>query len=170
VFVHPAETAIARGSFAAMWRNAGPLDRYVILPAISAVGRRRRDAMLERNSLAPVLEQLGPDGVIPYLPGWRWVHTPGHTPGHVSFYRAEDRVLISGDAMVSLQVNALAGIARGRQGLSAPPWYTTADPEAADASLGTIAGLRPRVLATGHGLPLSGPETAERIRRFVETR
>lgn len=35
VFVHPAELAIARGSFAAMWRHAGPLDRYIILPAPS---------------------------------------------------------------------------------------------------------------------------------------
>ncbi len=99
VFVHPAELAIARGNFPAMWRHAGPLDRYVILPAISALGPRRRDSMLERNSLTSVIEVLGPDGGVPCLPGWRWVHTPGHTPGHVSFYRAADGVLISGDAL-----------------------------------------------------------------------
>ena len=23
------------------------------------------------------------DGSVPFLPEWRWVHTPGHTPGHV---------------------------------------------------------------------------------------
>jgi glyoxylase-like metal-dependent hydrolase (beta-lactamase superfamily II) len=168
VFVHADESAIAHGSFTAMWRHAGPLDRYVILPAISALGRRRRDAMLERNSLAPVVEVLEPDGVMPHLPGWRWVHTPGHTPGHVSFFRAEDRVLISGDALVTLQVNALAGIVGGRQGLSAPPWYTTADAEAAATSLRTIARLEPRILAAGHGAPLAGPDTAERIHRFAD--
>ncbi len=170
VFVHPAESAIARGDFAAMWRHAGPLDRYVILPAISVLGRRRRDAMLERNSLAPVIDVLEPDGAIRYLPDWRWVHTPGHTPGHVSLYRADDRVLISGDALLTLQVNALAGIAMGRQGLSAPPWYTTADPEAASTSLRTIADLEPRLLAPGHGQPLTGPDTAGRIHRFVDRR
>jgi glyoxylase-like metal-dependent hydrolase (beta-lactamase superfamily II) len=170
VFVHPAESAIAGGSFAAMWRHAGPLDRYVILPAISALGRRRRDAMLERNSLAPVMEVLEPDGAIPYLPGWRWVHTPGHTPGHVSFFRAGDGVLLSGDALVTLQVNTLAGIVKGRQGLSGPPWYTTADPVAARTSLRTLAALDPRVLAGGHGRPLTGPGTADALHRFVEAR
>jgi glyoxylase-like metal-dependent hydrolase (beta-lactamase superfamily II) len=170
VFVHPAESAIAGGSFAAMWRHAGPLDRYVILPAISALGRRRRDAMLERNSLAPVMEVLEPDGEIPYLPGWRWVHTPGHTPGHVSFFRADDGVLLSGDALVTLQVNTLAGIVRGRQGLSGPPWYTTADPVAGRASLRTLAALDPRVLAGGHGRPLTGPGTADALHRFAEAR
>ena len=168
VLVHPAELAIACGSFAAMWRHAGPLDRYVILPAISALGPRRRDSMLERNSLAPVVEALGSDGGVPHLPGWRWVHTPGHTPGHVSFYRAADGVLISGDALVTLQVNALAGMVRGRGGLSDPPWYTTADPAAARASLRMIAGLEPRVLATGHGHPLTGSGTADRIHYFAD--
>jgi glyoxylase-like metal-dependent hydrolase (beta-lactamase superfamily II) len=170
VFVHPAELAIARGSFAAMWRHAGPLDRYVILPAISALGRRRRDAMLERHSLAPVVEALGPDGGIPYLPDWRWVHTPGHTPGHVSFFRPDDGVLISGDALVTLEVNTLAGMARGRQGLSGPPWYTTADVASARASIRTIANLEPRVLGSGHGHPLTGPDTADRIHRLADAR
>lgn len=170
VFVHHAELAIARGSFAAMWRHAGPLDRYLILPAISALGRRRRDVMLERNSLASVVDVLEPDGVVPYLPGWRWVHTPGHTPGHVSFFREADRVLITGDALVTLQVNTLAGMARGRQGLSGPPWYTTADHAAARASLRTLADLDPRVIAAGHGHALTGPGTADALHRFAGTR
>ena len=170
VYVHRAELAIARGSFAAMWRHAGPLDRYVILPAISALGRRRRDAMLERQSLASVVETLEPDGEIPHLPGWRWVPTPGHTPGHVSFFRAVDGVLISGDALVTLEVNTLAGMVRGRGGLSGPPWYTTADRASAHASIRALAGLEPRVLASGHGQPLTAPDTADRIHRFAEAR
>ncbi len=168
VFVHPAELAIARGVFASMWRHSGPLDRYVILPAISVLGRRRRDAMLERHSLTPVVEALQPDGRIPDLTGWRWVHTPGHTPGHVSFFRAADGVLITGDALVTLQVNTLAGVVWGRQSVSGPPWYTTADPAAARTSIRTIAGLEPRVLASGHGHPLVGPATADRIHDFAD--
>jgi glyoxylase-like metal-dependent hydrolase (beta-lactamase superfamily II) len=168
VFVHPAELAIARGSFAAMWRHAGPLDHYVILPAISVLGRRRRDAMLERNSLTPVVAVLESDGEIPHLPGWRWVHTPGHTPGHVSYFRADDGVLITGDALVTLQVNALAGMVRGRQGLSGPPWYTTADAASARASIKMIADLESRILASGHGDPLTGPDTAGRIHYFAD--
>ena len=168
VFVHPAELPIARGSFAAMWRNAGPLDRYLILPAISALGRRRRDALLERDSLAPMVDALEPDGAVPHLPDWRWVHTPGHTPGHVSFFREADGVIITGDALVTLEVNTLGGIVRGRQGLSGPPWYTTADAAAARASIARIAELEPRVLASGHGHPLTGPGTAERLHEFAD--
>ena len=28
---------------------------------------------------------LPQDGKIPGIPGWRWIHTPGHTEGHISF-------------------------------------------------------------------------------------
>ena len=35
------------------------------------------------------------------MPGWRWVHTPGHTAGHVSLFRDADRTLIAGDAFVT---------------------------------------------------------------------
>jgi glyoxylase-like metal-dependent hydrolase (beta-lactamase superfamily II) len=114
------------------------------------------------------IEVLGPDGGIPYLPGWRWVHTPGHTPGHVSFYRADDGVLITGDALITLQVNTLVGMVRGRQGVSGPPWYMTADAASARASIRTIADLAPRVLASGHGHPLVGPDTADRVHDFAD--
>jgi glyoxylase-like metal-dependent hydrolase (beta-lactamase superfamily II) len=107
------------------------------------------------------------DGVVPGLEGWRWVHTPGHTPGHVAFVRALDRVAISGDALLTLRVNAAAGFLLGSQGLSAPPWYTTWDREAARASIRAIADLEPSVLGGGHGRPLTGPETAEAVREFA---
>ena len=35
------------------------------------------------------------------MPGWRWIHTPGHTAGHVSLYRDSDRTLLAGDAFVT---------------------------------------------------------------------
>ena len=42
---------------------------------------------------------LPTDGSVPGLPGLRWVHTPGHTHGHVSRYRPSDRLLRAGDAL-----------------------------------------------------------------------
>src|SRR4051812_13136432 len=48
-----------------------------------------------------VVRQLEPDGKITALPGWRWIHTPGHTEGHVSFFREEDKLLIAGDAFAT---------------------------------------------------------------------
>lgn len=39
---------------------------------------------------------LPDDGTVPGMPGWRWLHTPGHAPGHVSLYRQDDGLLIAG--------------------------------------------------------------------------
>jgi glyoxylase-like metal-dependent hydrolase (beta-lactamase superfamily II) len=168
VYAHPDELAIATGDFAAMETHAGPLDRWLILPLMRAIGRQRREAALARSSLAGTVQALGPGGAIPGLDGWAWVHTPGHTPGHVAYVRARDRVVLSGDAVLTLEVNTLAGMLLGRQGLSGPPWYTTWDRQAAVASIGVIAGLEPSVLAAGHGRPLVGPGTAAEVRAFAE--
>ena len=146
---------------------AGPMDRWLILPLMRAIGRRRREAILAAGSLAGIVRPLGPDGSIPGIEGWHWVHTPGHTPGHVAYVRAPDRVVISGDALLTLRVNAATGLLRGRQGLSAPPWYTTWDRRAARASIREIAALEPSVLAGGHGRPLAGAGTAAAIREFA---
>ena len=43
------------------------------------------------------------DGSIPNMPGWQWIHTPGHSPGHISLFREKDRSLIAGDAFVAVK-------------------------------------------------------------------
>jgi glyoxylase-like metal-dependent hydrolase (beta-lactamase superfamily II) len=170
VLVHPAEIPIATGDFEAMSRYAGPMDRWVILPVMRVIGRRRRERILTAGSLEVAVRPLGPDGSIPGIEGWRWMHTPGHTPGHVAFVRSEDRVVITGDALLTLRVNAVAGFLLGSQGLSAPPWYTTWDREAARSSIRAIAGLEPAVLAAGHGHPLTDPGTAAAVSEFATGR
>jgi glyoxylase-like metal-dependent hydrolase (beta-lactamase superfamily II) len=167
ILVHPAEIPIATGDFAAMARYAGPMDRWLILPLMRVLGRRRREAILEAGSLAGFVRPLGPDGAIPGIEGWHWVHTPGHTPGHVAYVRARDRVVISGDSLLTLRVNAVAGLLWGGQGLSAPPWYTTWDRDATRTSIRSIADLEPSVLAGGHGRPLAGPGVAAAVREFA---
>ena len=168
VYAHPAELLIATGDFAAMQRYAGPLDRWLILPVMRAIGRRRREAILTEGSLAGFVRPLPPGGAIPGLEGWLWIHTPGHTPGHVAYVRAHDRVVLSGDALLTLEVNTWSGILRQRQGLSGPPWYTTWDREVAIASITAIADVGPTVLAPGHGDPLSGPGTATAVDAFAD--
>ena len=167
IYAHPAELPIATGDFAAMARYAGPLDRWLILPLMRAIGRRRRETMLAGSSLEGFVHPLGPSGAIPGVDGWAWIHTPGHTPGHVAYVRARDRVVLSGDAILTVEVNTWAGLLRQRQGLSGPPWYTTWDRPAAIASIGEIADLEPSVLAGGHGRPLTGPGTAAAVHAFA---
>ena len=164
IYVHPRDMPIATGDFGVMVAAAGPLDRWLILPLMRAIGRRRRETIIARSSLAGLVQPLGTEEHVPGLPGWRWVPTPGHTPGHVSFVRTEDRVLITGDAVVNLQVNSVIGAILGRSGLSGPPWYTTWSSAAAARSIADLARLEPTVVAGGHGRPISGGETAVRLR------
>jgi glyoxylase-like metal-dependent hydrolase (beta-lactamase superfamily II) len=166
VLMHPAELPIATGDFEAMRAFAGPLDRWVVLPIMRAMGGRRREAVLSRSSMGEVARPFDPGGEVPGLPGWQCLPTPGHTPGHVAFYRPADRILISGDALVTLRVNSPLGLL-GRQGLSGPPWYTTWDRKAASDSVMAMARLEPTVLCPGHGTPVTDPNLAAAIRAFA---
>jgi glyoxylase-like metal-dependent hydrolase (beta-lactamase superfamily II) len=170
VYLHPTELPIATRDFAAMVATAMPLDRWIVLPLMRVMGRRRRQAIFARSSLAEVARAFEPDAGVPGLPGWQCLPTPGHTPGHVSFFRPDDRVLITGDALVTLQMNSLTGLLLQRPGLSGPPWYTTCSRTAARNSIHRLARLEPTVLAGGHGRPLTGTGTAAAVRRFAARR
>ena len=39
----------------------------------------------------------GETGPLPSGGGWEWIHTPGHSPGHVTVYHPARRILITGD-------------------------------------------------------------------------
>lgn len=168
VFVHPDELSLATGDFSGLTAFAGPLDTWVVLPLMRAMGGRRRDAMLARSSLKGVALPLGPGTEAPGLPGWECIHTPGHTPGHVSFFRTTDRVLITGDAMVTVKLNSLSGLVLQRSGLSGPPWYTTWNWNAAKESVARLALLEPIVVAGGHGMPMIGTRTTGAVRAFAD--
>ena len=167
VYMHPAELPIATGDFAAMVASAGPLDRWVVLPLMRGIGMRRRRALLARSSIGEVARTFESRAGVPRLPEWQCIPTPGHTPGHVSYFRPSDRVLIAGDALVTLQLNSWTGLLLQRAGLSGPPWYTTYDRRAAKESLESLAQLDVTVLAGGHGLPMTGRDTAAAVRAFV---
>jgi glyoxylase-like metal-dependent hydrolase (beta-lactamase superfamily II) len=170
VDVHPDELSIARGDFAAIAAGAGPLDTWVILPLMRAMGRRRREAMLSRSSLHDVARAFEPGDDVPGMVGWTCVPTPGHTPGHVSFFRAKDRVLITGDALVTMRLNNVSGLLFQHPGHSGPPRYTTWNWRVAMESVARLAQLEPTVVAGGHGLLMIGAGTASAVRAFARQR
>ncbi|MFJ7439456.1 MBL fold metallo-hydrolase [Methylorubrum thiocyanatum] len=104
------------------------------------------------------LRLLPADGSVPPMPGWRWVHTPGHAPGHVSFWREADRSLIAGDAFVTTAQESAYAVATQEPEVHGPPMYLTIDWPAAAASVRSLAALQPERAVTGHGRPLQGPE------------
>ncbi|HEU4698232.1 MAG TPA: MBL fold metallo-hydrolase [Gemmatimonadales bacterium] len=107
---------------------------------------------------------LPDDGRVPGMPGWRWIHTPGHSRGHVSLFRDADRLLIAGDAFITQQQESLLAVLGQRVQLHGPPKYFTPDWVRARDSVRALAALDPMVAATGHGQPLIG----EAMRRGLE--
>lgn len=106
--------------------------------------------------VGPNLLALPPDRSVPGAPAWEWIHTPGHTVGHVSLFRREDRVLVAGDAVTTTKQESLLSVATQRREVHGPPAYFTIDWDAARQSVWNLASLQPEVLATGHGVPLRG--------------
>jgi glyoxylase-like metal-dependent hydrolase (beta-lactamase superfamily II) len=108
-------------------------------------------------------EPLPNDGTVPYMPGWRWVHTPGHTPGHVSLFRDEDRILITGDAISTTKQESLTSVVTQSEDVKGPPAYFTPDWDKAEKSVRVLKNLKPNVLLPSHGKVLKGLELTEHL-------
>ena len=107
-------------------------------------------------------------GVVPGLPDWEWHFTPGHSPGHVSFFRPEDGTLLVGDAFATVNLDSLPALLTKRPELCRPPAPFTCDWAAAAQSVRRLASLRPFTLGCGHGRPMSGPDIAPDLNRFAD--
>jgi len=110
---------------------------------------------------------LPSNGMLPHMPGWRWIHTPGHSPGHVSLFRDADRLLVAGDAFVTTKQESAIAVLSQRPEIHGPPKYYTTDWVAARRSVEALAALEPEIMATGHGRPLGGPAAREGLRELA---
>jgi glyoxylase-like metal-dependent hydrolase (beta-lactamase superfamily II) len=87
------------------------------------------------------VDELLSDGqVLPVLGGLRVIETPGHTPGHVSFFAASTGILFCGDSIVS-----------GETGLRGSSGANNWDQPKADESVRKQAALGAHILCSGHG-------------------
>jgi glyoxylase-like metal-dependent hydrolase (beta-lactamase superfamily II) len=118
--------------------------------------------------IADWLRPLPEDGSVPGAPGWRWLHTPGHSPGHVSLWREEDRTIVAGDAVITTRQESAYAIATQAPELHGPPAYFTIEWDKAKASAQALAGLDPALLVAGHGRPMAGPEMTAALRRLAD--
>uniref|UniRef100_A0A914QR38 Metallo-beta-lactamase domain-containing protein n=1 Tax=Panagrolaimus davidi TaxID=227884 RepID=A0A914QR38_9BILA len=111
---------------------------------------------------------LPPDGSIPELPGWKWIHTPGHTPGHISLFRESDRFLIAGDLISNVKQESLISVVLQSEELHGPPSYFTPDWKTAWESIKKLAALRPHSLIPGHGRPISDEKLADELQKLAD--
>jgi glyoxylase-like metal-dependent hydrolase (beta-lactamase superfamily II) len=152
VFAHPLEHPYLNGT--APYPPPDPTVGGGIMSLMSRLFPR------DPVDLTEWLEPLPPDGSVPGLRDWRWLHTPGHTSGHISLFRESDWLLLAGDAFVTTKQESFLAVATQRPELHGPPAYFTTDWDAARESVESLAALQPSIVATGHGLPLSGAEVA----------
>lgn len=83
--------------------------------------------------------------------GFVALETPGHSPGHLSYWREEDGTLICGDVFFNMSLVTTA------VGLHTPPGVFTPDPAQNRESARRLAALQPTLVLFGHGPPLRDP-------------
>ena len=89
--------------------------------------------------------------------GFNVLDAPGHSAGHVVYWRESDRVLIVGDVLCNMDT------VTGRPGLQPPKDFFTPDPERNRESIRRLRGLEPKLVLFGHGAPLRDPAKFERF-------
>lgn len=114
------------------------------------------------------LKILPPDQSIPEMPGWRWLHTPGHAPGHISLWRESDRTLIAGDAIVTTGQESVYEVITQKPEMHGPPRYLTPDWEDAGQSVAVLAALEPELIIAGHGRPVRGDNVRQQLHELAE--
>jgi hydroxyacylglutathione hydrolase len=90
------------------------------------------------------------------IAGFTVLDVPGHSAGHVAFWRESDRVLILGDVLTN--IHQMTGL----PGLHEPLPFLTPDPVENRRSAKKLAALEPKLVLFGHGRPLRD------TRKFVQ--
>ena len=101
----------------------------------------------------PVARRLREGDVVA---GFEVLHVPGHSAGHVAYWREADRALVLGDVLTN--VDTITGV----PGLHEPRWFFTPDPARNRESARRLAALEPSLVCFGHGPPLRD------TKRFVD--
>lgn len=122
-----------------------------ILAMIPESVREQAKAVYANPSSVPVDQQVNDGEVIPVGAGVQVIHTPGHTPGHISLYVPSEELLIAGD---SLRVE--------KGDLVGPNKSHTSDMVQAMDSVRKMARLKVDQVLCYHG-GLFGPNAGHRI-------
>lgn len=136
---------------------ASALEKPVLLGEVPILRPERRlrppAVRLKPAPVDRVLEDS--EMILEVMGGLQALHTPGHAPGHLSFWHPGKRILFCGDVIFNLTGLAL-------------PWRVfTVDMAEDKRSIRRLASLEPEVVCFGHGNPLTS-STASALRAFAE--
>ncbi len=127
---------------AEVWCHA--LEKPVIEGVISVPRREKKPRVAESHfEPTPVARTLSDGELLPILGGLQVVFTPGHAPGHLSFWHPQRRFLITGD-VIFYMFNRM----------TLPMAIATVDMDEDRRSIQKILDLRPEALLFGHGEPM----------------
>jgi len=127
-----------------------------MLQSVPAEQQDRVRQLFTHPPTVRVTRALADGEKLPYGGGIVVIHTPGHTPGHISLFLQADRLLISGDAL-----RAENGVLQG------PSPTATPDLALATASLRKLLDYPIDRVLCYHG-GLTNPGALERLRELAE--
>lgn len=160
VYAHPLEFPFLTGE--ASYPEPDPSVEGGLLAKISSI------YPTEPINIKPVLQSLKNDTSVPGLPGWQWIHVPGHSPGQIALFRDSDSTLISADAFITVKQDAMYNVLVQKKEVCGPPVYLTTDWLEAWNSVKKLAALNPELVIPGHGTAMEGEELTKGLRRLVE--
>jgi len=113
------------------------------------------------------IKPISREDSLPFLTDWKWIHTPGHTDGHISLFREKDRLLLAGDALITVKQESLFAVLTQKKEIHGPPAYFTPDVETSFTSIEMLYALDPQILYTGHGGPMYGKGIRKEISQLL---
>jgi glyoxylase-like metal-dependent hydrolase (beta-lactamase superfamily II) len=159
VYAHELELPFLRGRQA--YPEPDPTVEEGVLAKISSIYPN------DPINLNTRVRALPDDGSVPGMAGWRWIHPPGHSPGHISLFRDADRTMIAGDTFGTVRQDSLYTVLIQEPEINRPPRYFTPNWEVAWNSGRTLKSLHPTAAMMGHRIPLFGTSLSKGLERLA---
>lgn len=136
---------------------ASALEKPVIEGQQPAQRRAKQPRLPEMRFPATPVDRViaGGEVLSEVMGGLQVIATPGHAPGHLSFWQPEQRVLISGDVVFHMP-----------WGITLPFPIVTVDMAENKRSVAKLLPLEPQVICFGHGAPIT-QDAAGKLRAFA---
>lgn len=98
VYAHEADQPTINGK--APFLKASPERLQGVLSNLSPEEQEAFSTVFSEETSDNVTDVLHGGETLPFAGGLQVIHTPGHTPGHISLYHPDSKTLFTGDAMV----------------------------------------------------------------------